>query len=137
MSMLIILKIMNLSFSQIIFFLLAMLLFILILYFLHLIGIFLCKKNSFLKKVDLTKMLILCIILMFFLISVGIDNNNRMWWPSAMGFSFSTWIWALIPSFINKITKKSKKIFEKDFYYGWFGIFLGLIISVFLNEIIK
>jgi len=60
---------------------------------------------------------------MFFLISVGIDNNNRMWWPSAVGFSFSTWIWVLIPSFINKITKKFKKIFEKDFYYGWFGIF--------------
>ena len=137
MSMLIILKIMNLSFSEIIFFLLAMLLFILILYFLHFIGIFLCKKNSFLKKVDLTKMLILCIILMFFLMSMGIDSNNLMWWPSAMGFSFSNWIWALIPSFINKITKKSKKIFEKDFYYGWFGIFLGLIISVFLNEITK
>jgi len=60
---------------------------------------------------------------MFFLISVGIDNNNRMWWPSAVGFSFSTWIWVLISSFINKITKKFKKIFEKDFYYGWFGIF--------------
>ena len=56
--------------------------------------------------------------------------------PEAFGFSFGAWLWTLIPAFIRKMRKKSKKMFDKNFSYGWFGVLFGQILSVFLSEIL-
>ena len=34
------------------------------------------------------------------------------------------------------VCEKSKKMFDKNFSYGWFGVLFGQILSVFLNEIL-
>ena len=108
---------------------------ILILYLLYIAGIAVCKKSRFLKKLNTTKLIVISLIFMVIMLTVGIDGNNAMGLPEAFGFSFSAWLSSLIPAFIEKIRKKSKKIFDKNFSYGWFGVLFGQSLSVFLNEI--
>ena len=109
---------------------------ILILYFLYIAGIAVCEKSTLLKKLDTTKLIVISLIFMVIMMTVGIDGNNVMGLPGAFGFSFGAWLWTLIPAFIRKMRKKSKKIFDKNFSYGWFGVLFGQILSVFLNEIL-
>ena len=52
--------------------------------------------------------------------------------PEAFGFSFGAWLWTLIPAFIRKMRKKSKKIFDKNFSYGWvWSAFWSNLICIF------
>ena len=108
---------------------------ILILYLLYIAGIAVCKKSRFLKKLDTAKLIVISLIFMVIMLTIGIDGNNAMGLPEAFGFSFIPWLSSLIPAFIEKTRKKSKKIFDKNFSYGWFGVLFGQFLSVFLNEI--
>ena len=110
---------------------------ILVLYLLYIAGIAVCEKSTFLKKLDTTKLIVISLIFMVIMMTVGIDGNNDMGLPEAFGFSFAAWLlWTLIPAFIRKMRKKSKKMFDKNFSYGWFGVLFGQILSVFLSEIL-
>ena len=110
---------------------------ILVLYLLYIAGIAVCEKSTFLKKLDTIKLIVISLIFMVIMMTVGIDGNNVMGLPEAFGFSFAAWLlWTLIPAFIRKMRKKSKKMFDKNFSYGWFGVLFGQILSVFLSEIL-
>ena len=88
---------------------------ILILYFLYIAGIAVCKKSTFLRKLDTTKLIVISLIFMVIMMTVGIDGNNVMGLPGAFGFSFGAWLWTLIPAFIRKMRKKSKKCLIRIF----------------------
>ena len=88
---------------------------ILILYFLYIADIAVCKKSTFLRKLDTTKLIVISLIFMVIMMTVGIDGNNVMGLPGAFGFSFGAWLWTLIPAFIRKMRKKSKKCLIRIF----------------------
>ena len=88
---------------------------ILILYLLYIAGIAVCKKSTFLRKLDTTKLIVISLIFMVIMMTVGIDGNNVMGLPEAFGFSFGAWLWTLIPAFIRKTRKKSKKCLIRIF----------------------
>ena len=88
---------------------------ILILYLLYIAGIAVCEKSTLLKKLDTTKLIVISLIFMVIMMTVGIDGNNVMGLPEAFGFSFGAWLWTLIPAFIRKTRKKSKKCLIRIF----------------------
>tara|TARA_B100000767_G_C19374780_1_gene373407 strand:- start:154 stop:504 length:351 start_codon:yes stop_codon:yes gene_type:complete len=94
-------------------------------YGVYLLGTLIANKSNFVKtKINLPQLILLNLI--FFMLL----RMNPVGEP-ALAYVLGGLISAIIGNYIHKLRKKAK-MFDKSFFYGWFGLSLLQILTVWL-----